>query len=211
MPQSDVAFQSWRLAEQSASFSYDLLTNLIVPRPIAFVSTVSEAGEPNLAPFSFFMLGGVEPPSVIFCPVRGQGGRKKVSLQNVEATGEFVVNLVTREMAEMMNSTAVPSPVESEKWGISGLTPVASSLVRPARVAESPVQLECRSFQIVEHGQSSYVIGEVLEAHVATELWHDGKIARFDPIARLGGSNYMDLDGGKVFEMQRPVPADDPS
>ena len=198
-------FKSWRFADESSGFAYDLLSNLVVPRPIAFVSTVSQTGIPNLAPFSFFTIGGTEPPSVVFCPVRGKNGYKKASLVNIEATREFVVNLVDRRMAERMNLTGINYPEGYEKWGISGFSPLESVAIEPARVAESPVQLECKMFQIVEHGSSSYVIGEVLMAHVSEELVGDSKFACFEPIARLGGTQYIDLDGGKVFEMIRPV------
>jgi len=207
MPQSRVPFTTWRLSNEPQSLAYDLLSNLIIPRPIAFVSTISNSGVPNLAPFSFFMLGGVDPPSLAFCPVRTKDGRKKVSLINIEETGEFVANLVTRDMAERMNSTGIDYPEGYEKWGLSGFTPLKSDEIKPARVLESPVQLECRVHQVVEHGTSSYVIAEVLVAHVA----HDSNFTSFEPIARLGGAKYIDLNGGKVFEMDRPELRVDPS
>lgn len=168
---------------------------------------MSAAGEPNLAPFSFFMVGGIDPPSLAFCPILGKDGRKKTSLVNIEETQEFVVNLVTRPMAERMNTTSVDYPDGYEKWGLSGLTPVPSSYVKPARVTESAVQFECRLFQVVSHGASHYVIGEVIVAHIDEELLtEDGSLRPFEPIARLGGAQYLDLDGGKVFEMIRPSP-----
>lgn len=207
-----MGFTTWRLSEEPKSRAYDLLTNLIIPRPIAFVSTESAAGEPNLAPFSFFMVGGVEPPSLAFCPILTKDGRKKASLANIEEIGEFVVNLVTREMAEKMNTTGVDYPPGYEKWGLSGLTPLVSELVQPDRVLESPVQFECKLFQVVEHGASNYVIGEVLVAHIHQSLMtNEQKLKPFEPIARLGGAQYLDLDGGKVFEMFRPTPKADPS
>lgn len=198
----------WRLADETPSFAYDLLSNLVVPRPIAFVSTLSAAGEPNLAPFSFFMLGGASPPSLAFCPVRGKGGSKKATLRNVEETGEFVVNLVDRTMAEGMNRTGVEVPESGQKWGIAGFTPQECTLVRPARVAESPAALECKAVHLFEYGDAAYVIGEVLAIDLNEANWdaETRKPTGFRPIARLGGSGYLDLDGGKLFEMSRPKP-----
>ncbi|MBS1715940.1 MAG: flavin reductase family protein [Armatimonadetes bacterium] len=203
----------WRLADESPSFAYDLLSNLVVPRPIAFVSTLSGTGEANLAPFSFFMLGGAKPPSLAFCPVRGKDGRKKATLTNVEETGEFVVNLVDRDMAEGMNQTAVDAAKRGSKWGIGGFTAVESSVVRPGRVAESPAALECRCVHLFEHGDAAFVIGEVLAVDLSSDVWdaETRKPTGFRPIARLGGSGYLDLAGGKLFEMSRPKADASPS
>lgn len=207
-----MAFHSWRLADEPLSLAYDMLSSLIVPRPIAFVSTLGPDG-PNLAPFSFFIAGGPNPPSLAFCIVDTKEGKKKASLLNLRANPEFVVNLVTRDMAEGMNHTGVDYPDGSSKWGLSGFTGTPSLTVKPERVAESPAQFECKVYQIVEHGHSSYVIGEVTAAHVREDLYDPatGKWTRFEPIARLGGAEYIDLACGKVFEMTRPVVAPAPS
>lgn len=208
-----MALVTWRLDEHPADLSYNLLSGLIVPRPIAFVSTVDPQGVPNLAPFSFFMCGGAKPPSLAFCPILDRSGMKKTTLRNIEATQEFVVNLVDRRMAKGMNTTGVDYVEEVSKWGISGFTHVESLLVRPDRVAESPAQFECRLHQCVTHGESTYVVGEVLVAHVSEALIDraTGKSTGFRPIARLGGAEYIDVDGGKVFEMTRPNPDSPPS
>ncbi|MBS1721629.1 MAG: flavin reductase family protein [Armatimonadetes bacterium] len=208
-----MAHKTWRFDEESASFAYDLMSSLVVPRPIAFVSTVGSDGTPNLAPFSFFMVGGPNPPSLVFCPVLNKRGEKKTTLINVEQTGEFVVNLVTRRLAGGMNETSGDYLDSVSKWGLSGFTSETSLLVAPDRVAESPVQFECRVHQIVNFGDSSYVIGEVLAAHLEESVLDagTGKVTGFRPIARLGGAEYIDLDGGKVFEMARPKPMTNPS
>jgi flavin reductase (DIM6/NTAB) family NADH-FMN oxidoreductase RutF len=198
------------LEELKASQRYDLLSGLVVPRPIAFVSTLSKAGVPNLAPFSYFMAGGVQPASLMFCPVLDMKGEPKDTLRNVEETGEFVVNLVTREMAEGMNATSWSYPAEEAEWPVSGFTMVPSSRVEPSRVAESPVQFECRLFHALRHGEgpsaSVYVVGEVLVAHVS-ERYADvdaGLTEPIQPIARLGGRRYFDLAACEVFELARP-------
>ena len=203
-------FRTFLLDELKASQKYDLLSGLVVPRPIAFVSTLSREGAPNLAPFSYFMVGGIRPASLMFCPVLDMEGRPKDTLRNVEETGEFVVNLVTREMAEGMNATSFAYPPGEGEWIISGFTMVESRSVKPSRVAESPVQFECRLFHALRHGEgpsaSVYVVGEVLVAHVEASL-ADGSARlgdRFTPIARLGGAGYFDLAAGEVFELARP-------
>lgn len=190
---------------------YDLMAGLIVPRPIAFVSTLSPTTGPNLAPFSYFMPGGVQPPSLAFCPVRGPEGSAKDTLRNIEETGEFVVNLVTRAMADGMNNAAASHPRGVSEWPYAGFTPAASVKVKPARVLESPVQMECRLYAIVSHGDgafgSCYVIGEILAFHTAAGLVENGVPGSFSPIARLGGSGYLDMDGGKLFDLPRPPKA----
>ncbi|RYG15248.1 flavin reductase family protein [bacterium] len=183
-----------------SSEAYALLTSVIQPRPIAFVSTVSLSGVANLAPFSFFMAGGSNPPSVCYSPVLNSRGEEKDSLRNVRETGEFVVNTVDRPMALGMNETsAALAPHESE-WELADFTPLASELVRPARVQESPAHLECRVFEIVEHGSgptaARYVIGEVLCLHL--------RIGEYSTIARMGGPHYIDAGTGEQFSLKRP-------
>lgn len=201
------------MSDLSAGQAYDLLSRVVVPRPIAFVSTLSEDGVPNLAPFSFFMAGGANPPSVVFCPVRSPQGEPKDTLRNIESTGEYVINIVTRDMAEGMNNTAFGFPHGVSEWPASGFTMAESEAVRPARVAESPVSLECRRFQTVEHGGAGnsavYVIGEVLVSHIHPDHWADGLVVNLAPISRLGGPDYLDTAGlgevgGKLFELPRP-------
>ncbi|MFY9233511.1 MAG: flavin reductase family protein [Fimbriimonadaceae bacterium] len=201
----------------SPSQMYDLLVGTIQPRPIAFVSSLSLDGAENLAPFSFFMAGGANPPSLMYSPTLNVRGEAKDSLRNVSETGEFVVNIVTREMAEAMNSTAFDYPAGFSEWPIAGLTPVASSLVKPRRVQESPVSFECRLFKIVSHGEgpssANYVIGEIVLVHALEELW-TGKglnMGLLRPISRLGGREYLDTEALEIFEMARPTNKDETS
>lgn len=180
--------------------AYSLLTSIVQPRPIAFVSTISADGVLNLAPFSFFMAGGSNPPSVCYSPVLNGGGLEKDSLRNVRETREFVVNTVDRTMAEGMNAASAPLAPHESEWDVAGFTPLASELVRPPRVAESHAQLECRLFDVVAHGEgptaARYVIGEVVRLHLRVDV--------FETIARMGGSEYFDTATGERFRLIRP-------
>ncbi len=194
----------------TSSALYDVLVSTVQPRPIAFVSSVSKTGERNLAPFSFFMVGGTNPPSLVYCPTLNRRGEPKDSLRNVLETGEYVVNLVDRAIAEAMNATSPEFPANVDEWSYSGLTPVPSDKVAPERVAESPVQFECKLFKVVEHGDgpsaANYVIGEIVRIHLRPEVWKDGRIVREEVrlVSRLGGSEYLDLDAMEIFTMVRP-------
>lgn len=190
--------------------AYDILTATIHPRPIAFVSTESKIGHPNLSPFSFFMAGGSNPISLAFSPSVGSHGEKD-TLSNIRETGEFVVNLVHRQMAEQMNATSERFPPEVSEFEVAGLTGLPSLRVKPWRVAESKVQFECRLFQVVDHGDgpgaARYVIGEVLVAHVSDSIWDGSRVIDGDwrPISRMGGPNYLDSSALEYFQMVRPI------
>src|SRR5690242_12726842 len=133
-----------------ASDVYKLMVGLIVPRPIAFVSTVDRAGLRNLAAFSFFTAVSANPPVIAFSPmVRGSDGNRKDTLQNIEATQEFVVNVVSEDFVTKMNLTAPEYPPEVDEFVVSRLTPLPSDLVGPPRVAESRASMECRLVQVV--------------------------------------------------------------
>lgn len=189
---------------------YDLMAATIVPRPIALVSTVCPEGTANLAPFSFFMPGGTNPPSLAFSPTLGKDGVEKDTLRNIRETGEFVVNLVHRSMADPMNLSAKALPRDESEWEFSGLTMAPCSVVKPARVQESVVSFECRLVQVVGHGEGAgaarYVIGEVVAAHVDERFVQEDlpTATGYRPIARMGGAWYFDTDACEPFEMRRP-------
>ena len=188
-----------RLADLDPPKRHAWLTPLIAPRPIALVSTVSAAGVGNLAPFSFFAMGGQNPQSVAFCPVADRDGNPKDTLRNVLETGEFVINVVSRAMAERVNQASAPYPPEVDELEAVGFTRAASTVVRPWRVAESPAQLECRVFQVVPHGSgpqhSSWVIGE------------DGlpDTAKVNPAARMGRQEWSHVTSESMFILARPT------
>lgn len=177
--------------------AYKLLIGSVVPRPIAFVSTMDRSGDVNLAPFSFFTGICADPMMVCFAPMRKAGeGDKKDTLLNIEETKEFVINIVSEKIAEQMNECATPYAKGTDEFLASGLTKEQSELISPPRVKESDVQLECTLDQIVEfgnhEGSGSLVIGKVVMVHVRDELYEDGKIntKKLSPVGRLAGQEY---------------------
>jgi flavin reductase (DIM6/NTAB) family NADH-FMN oxidoreductase RutF len=193
----------------AATDVYKLMIGMIVPRPIAFVSSVNAAGARNLAPFSYFTACGSNPPIVCFSTsVRSGSNPYKDTLRNVEATGEFVVNIVSEEIAEQMNQTSAEVPPEVDEFELSGLTPIESDLVKPPRVAESKVQMECRLHQIVrvsdKPGGGILVLGQVLRFHVLDSLLDGYKVdpGKLKAIGRMGGPTYVRTQDR--FDMERP-------
>ena len=186
--------------------AHHLLVGAVVPRPVAWVSTVGEDGIFNLAPFSFFAAMSVKPAIVGFGVGRKRHGEEKDTLRNIEATKEFVINVVDEALAEPMNVTAVPCPADVDEFKEAGLTPVDADLVKVPMVAESPINLECRLTQILEFDDSpartSFIIGEVLRFHVKDELYVNGEIqmSKLMAVARLGGELYCRT--GEIFEMK---------
>jgi flavin reductase (DIM6/NTAB) family NADH-FMN oxidoreductase RutF len=189
---------------------YRLMTAMIVPRPIAFVSSLSREGVRNLAPFSFFTAVSANPPVVCFSPmIRGADGSKKDTLLNIEATGEFVVNIVSEEFARQMNACSAEVPPDVDEFALSGLTPAPSETVAPPRVLESKACMECRLLQVVHVSAlplgGSLVLGEVLLFHIDDRLFDHYSI---DPdglrsFGRMGGSTYARTTDR--FEMPRPA------
>ncbi len=188
---------------------YRVLTGVVVPRPIAFVSTMSKDGLINLAPYSFFNAVAYDPPTIVFSSSRQAGDKRKDTLAHIEETGEFVVNIVVDDIAEAMNRTAAEYPSDVSEFEIADLTPAPSQKVKPPRVAESPVNLECRLLQVVPLGQGDHqhglVIGQIVLMHVRDDIIDGHRInhQRLKPTGRLAGSMYCHTSD--VFEMVRPV------
>ena len=210
-------FISLEIASLDQTHAYDLLVAAVQPRPIALVSTFSRDGRPNLAPFSFFVAGGVNPLSVVFSATIAPNGEMKHSMKNIEETGEYVINTVTRDIAEHMNAASFSYPRDYSEWKAAGLTPLDADMVKPCRVAESPIHLECKLFQIVHHGHgpgaACYAIGEVIKIHISPSVWNGETIdpLLFRPLSRLGGPNYLDTASLEIFAMSRPTVAAEPS
>lgn len=186
---------------------YKLLIGCVVPRPIAWVSTVSEDGISNVAPFSYFTAVCNNPPTICFTASRREG-EKKDTVRNIENAGDFVVNVVTEELAEAMNITSGEYPPEVDEFQVANLTAVPSDKVRSPRVAESPISLECKLVQMIELGEgansTSVPIGEVVQFHIKDEFIHAGKIdmEKLRPVGRLAGQLYTRTR--QIFEMKRP-------
>ena len=192
--------------EQSAI--YKLLTGAIIPRPIGWISTVSEDGIYNLAPFSFFNAVGDDPPHVMFSTVRGNDTNKD-TLNNVLATKQFVVNMVTEALVEQMNLTAQPIPSNESEFELTNLTPIPSVKIKAPRVKESPITMECElvhhySLENHKFGGATIIIGKVVMFHVDETVLLDNykiNLETYKPVARLAGSNYSKL--GEIFSVKR--------
>jgi len=158
------------LEGKHAARSYAVLVSLVVPRPIAWVTTVDPEGIINAAPFSFFNVLGAKPPIVGICPGDRDDGTPKDTARIIRVTHEFVVNLVDEELAEPMNRTAASAPYGTNELEAAGLTTRASSVVRPPRIAESPASLECKEWGTLQIGDNRLIIGLVRRVHVRDEL-----------------------------------------
>jgi len=194
---------------------YGILLNSVVPRPIAWVSTASASGQLNLAPFSFFNAVCVDPPLLAFAPglrqpkqPQASNGETKDTLRNIRETKEFVVNIVTYELAEAMNLTSGEYDASVNEFEVAKVTAQSSKIVRPPRVAESPVSFECRLHQILDFSPAptsgSLVIGQIVSIHMNDAHIKDGKLDRnsLDLIGRMGGIQYTRTT--QRFEMVRP-------
>ncbi|MBZ5664829.1 MAG: flavin reductase family protein [Acidobacteriia bacterium] len=197
---------------------YNILISAVAPRPIAWVSSISASGQPNLAPFSFFNAVCAEPPLLAFAPgmrspkkspAAGEpAGEPKDTLRNIRETKEFVISVVTYELAEAMNLTSGEYDASINEFEVGKLAPAPSKVVRPARVAESPVSFECKLHQILDFNPSpeggSLVIGEIVSIHVDDRHLKEGRIDRnsLDLIGRMGGMQYTRTT--QRFEIVRP-------
>jgi flavin reductase (DIM6/NTAB) family NADH-FMN oxidoreductase RutF len=196
---------------------YKLMTGIIVPRPIALVSTLDRNGVANLAPFSFFAGVGSNPPTVLFCPtvraaVDGAPGTRpeirKDTLRNVEETGEFVINVVNEGLAVQANIAAAEVAPEVDEFELAGLGTVPSEAVRPPRVAGSPAQMECRLLQVIYTGRMPgsgvIVLGEVVRFHLREDLLDDFRVdpARLSAVGRMAGNTWVRTRDR--FELVRP-------
>lgn len=182
---------------------YRFLISAVVPRPIAFVSTMSGAGLPNLAPFSYFNAIASEPP-LLGIAIGDRADDPKDTLRNIRETREFVVNVVSEPLLDAMVRTAGEWPRDVSEFGLAGLTAATSDRVMPPYVAESPLQLECRLYREVALGNSFLVVGEVLLARVRDDVLTDGRVdpEKLKPVGRLGGELYAPL--GPVLRRPRP-------
>ena len=197
--------------KDGSGLPHDPLNAIVVPRPIGWISTLSEEGVPNLAPYSFFNAVAYTPPQVMFSATSGhQFGGLKDAVTDAQTTGEFVVNVATWELREQMNASAVPAPREVDEFEYAGLTKAEGRLVRCPRVAESPVHLECRyttSLELLSGDAGSpntVVFGEVVGVHIDDSVLVEGRVdyLKLRPVGRLGYLDFVKVES--IFTMQRP-------
>ena len=201
------------LSELEVPKVHHYLLGAVGPRPICFASTIDEDGRPNLAPFSFFNVFSSNPPIAVFSPSRsGRTGKHKDTFNNVQKVKQVVINLVDYKMVEQMSLASSPYSPETNEFVKSGLTPLKSELVKPFRVKESPVQMECEVIEVKELGQNggagNLIICKILKMHIAQELLNDKNMIdqeKIDLVARMGGDWYCRTDSNSMFEIKKPI------
>lgn len=183
---------------------YRFMTRTVVPRPIAFVSTIGKDGVTNVAPFSYFIALTASPP-LMGVSISDRAGIAKDTLRNIREAGEYVINIVSEDMAERMVQSSGDWPEEVSEFDVTGLTETPSDLVKPPRVGESRLSMECKLRQVVDLGAAHFVVGEMLRAHVDDSILTNGEvdIEKLRPVARLGGDEYSVIR--EVMHLARPV------
>ena len=189
------------------------LLGSIGPRPIAFASTIDAEGNRNLAPFSFFNVFSANPPILIFSPARsGRTNTTKNTHDNVKAVAEVVINVVTYDMVHQMSLTSSPFEAGVDEFEKAGFTPIASDTIRPFRVKESPVQIECKVLEIKELGQNggagNLIICEVQKIHIDERVLDENHMVdqkKIDLVSRMGGNWYCRANDASMFEVDKPI------
>ncbi len=203
---------SFEPKELSVKNLHGYLLSSVAPRPIAFASTIDAEGNPNLSPFSFFNVFSANPPIMVFSPARRvKNNTIKHTLENAEAVKEVVINVVNFDIVQQMSLSSTEYPEGVNEFDKAGLTMLASDIVKPYRVAESPVQFECKVNDIVklgtEGGAGNLIICEVVKMHIAEEVLNEDKTInqeQLDLVARAGGSYYSRANKG-FFEIPKPL------
>lgn len=189
------------------------LQNAIAPRPICFASTISKDGQPNLAPFSFFNIFSSNPPVAVFSPAfSGRTGAPKDTLLNIREVPEVVINVVTYSIVQQTSLASSPFPKGVNEFEKAGFTPLASELIKPFRVKESPVQMECKVLEIKELGKAggagNLVICEIIRIHIDESVLNEEKnidTRKIDLVARMGDNYYCRANGASLFEVEKPI------
>ena len=192
--------------EIDSSAVYKLLTGSIIPRPIAWISTIDENGINNLAPFSYFNIVGEK--HIMFSTAKNKG-KNKDTLNNILQNSEFVLNMVTEDLAEAMNSTSAELPSNEDEFDYANLTPIDSILIKPKRVKESKISFECKMIHNYtmphsENNGATMVVGEIIMMHFDDEVLLDNykiNLENYKPVSRLAGSNYSKI--GELFSIKR--------
>lgn len=188
---------------------HQYLLGAVGPRPICFASTVDQDGNHNLAPFSFFNVFSAKPPIAIFSPnLSGKTGKAKDTHLNIKEVPECVINIVNYTMVHQMSLASSPYPKGTSEFVKAGFTPLASDLVKPMRVKESPVQLECKVFELKEIGNCNLVFCEIMKIHIDEAVLDANRRIdqqKIDLVARMGGNWYCRAHGDALFEIEKPI------
>ncbi len=188
---------------------HQYLLGAVGPRPICFASTIDKDGNHNLAPFSFFNVFSAKPPIAIFSPnLSGRSGKAKDTHLNVKEVPECVINMVNYDMVHQMSLASSPYEKGISEFTKAGFTPIASDLVKPMRVKESPVQLECKVFEVKEIGNCNLVFCEIVKIHIDESVLDTNKKIdqqKIDLVARMGGNWYCRANGEALFEIEKPI------
>jgi len=193
--------------------THHYLLGAVGPRPICFASTIDKNGVPNLAPFSFFNVFSSNPPVAIFSPARsGRTGQQKDTYNNVKSIPEVVINLVDYNMVEKMSLASSPYGPEIDEFIKSGLTPIESETIKPFRVKESPVQIECEVFNVMELGETggagNLIMCKIKKIHIQKGILDENQMIaqqKIDLVSRMGGNWYCRTDANSMFEIAKPI------
>jgi flavin reductase (DIM6/NTAB) family NADH-FMN oxidoreductase RutF len=200
---------SLKPSELSIPQLHQYLLGAVGPRPICFASTVDAKGNHNLAPFSFFNVFSAKPPIAIFSPnLSGRTGQAKDTHLNIKEVPECVINIVNYSMVQQMSLASSPFEKGISEFTKAGFTPIASDLVKPMRVAESPVQLECKVFEVKEIGNCNLVMCEIIKIHISESVLGANNLIdqqKIDLVARMGGNWYCRAHGDALFEIEKPI------
>ena len=193
--------------------AHHYILGAVGPRPICFASTIDKNGVPNLAPFSFFNVFSSNPPVAIFSPARsGRTGQQKDTYNNVKEIAEVVINLVNYKMVEQMSLASSPYEAGVDEFIKSGFTPIASETIKPFRVKESPVQMECEVFNVMELGDGggagNLIMCKIKKIHIQNDILDDNNMIdqhKIDLVSRMGGNWYCRSDKNSMFEIVKPI------
>jgi len=207
---------SFEPADKTVPEVFALMLDAIAPRPIAFASTIDSNGKPNLSPFSFFNVFGANPPILIFSPSRkGKDNTTKDTFENVKVVPEVVINMVNYEMVQQMNLASTEFPRGINEFEKAGFTQLKSDLVKPYRLKESPVQIECKVIQVIETGTmasaGNLVICEAVKFHYQENIFNEkGQVDpyKIDLVGRMGRDYYIRANGNAIFTVEKPGKAD---
>jgi flavin reductase (DIM6/NTAB) family NADH-FMN oxidoreductase RutF len=200
-------------AELGNPKTHHYLLGAVGPRPICFASTIDQDGVPNLAPFSFFNVFSSNPPVAIFSPARsGRTGKQKDTYNNVKIIPEVVINVVNYSIVEKMSLASSPYDPDVDEFIKSGLTPIESETVKPFRVKESPVQMECEVFNVMELGETggagNLIMCKIKKIHINEEILDENQMIdqeKIDLVSRMGGNWYCRADANSMFEIAKPI------